>query len=122
MAVSRQPELPDEIPWTAKTRQWWASLPDTPGSDGWTASDWEFLMTTALVHADVWGNSNFDRLSELRIREEEMGITPSARRKLGVEGPKRSEREEAAKSPLEAIAEERRLSLHVTRPSRKAGA
>lgn len=120
MAVARQPELPDEIPWPAKTRQWWASLPDTPGSDGWTASDWEFLMTTALVHADVWGNSNFDRLSELRVREEEMGITPSARKKLGIGESKQDEKVEL-RTPLEEIAEERRLSLHVTRSPRKTG-
>lgn len=120
--VVEQPDLPDSVAWPEKTRQWWESLPDTPGADAWSASDWEFMQTTALLHAQVWGKSDFDRLSELRIREEEMGITPSARRKLGVEGPKRPEREEAAKSPLESIAEERRLSLHVTRPSRKAGA
>ena len=120
MAEARQPELPDEIPWPAKTRQWWSSLPDTPGSDNWTASDWEFLMTTALVHADVWGNSNFDRLSELRVREEEMGITPSARKKLGIGESKQDEKAEL-KTPLEEIAEERRLSLHVTRSPRKTG-
>lgn len=77
-------------------------------------------MTTALVHADVWGNQNFDRLPELRVREEEMGITPSARRKLGI-GSAQAPVEEKPDTPLEAIAEERRKMLHVTHSSRKTG-
>lgn len=121
MAEVDQPSLPDEVPWPDKTRQWWASLPDTPGADSWSASDWEFLMTTALVHADVWGNQNFDRLAELRVREEEMGITPSARKKLGIGGDQEHVEEQRPATPLESIAEERRLKLHVTRSPRKTG-
>lgn len=121
MAEVNQPPLPEEVPWPDKTRQWWRSLPDTPGADSWSASDWEFLMTTALVHADVWGNQNFDRLPELRVREEEMGITPSARRKLGIGGVQAPVEEKQPENPLNAIAEERRLKLHVTHSPRKTG-
>ena len=119
MAV-KQPELPDWIDWPKKTLQWWAALADTPGADTWSASDWEFLASTALIHADIWGDSNFDRLNELRVREEEMGITPSARKRIGI-GDAQEENEVQTRSPLEEIAEERRLSLHVTRSPRKTG-
>lgn len=121
MAEVNLPPLPEEVPWPDKTRQWWRSLPDTPGADSWSASDWEFLMTTALVHADVWGNQNFDRLAELRVREQEMGITPSARRKLGIGSEQNPSEEQKSMTPLEAIAEERRLKLHVTCSPRKTG-
>ncbi len=77
-----QPELPEGINWPQTTIDWWNSLPSTPGAERWTESDWQYLMTTAIVHSQVWGG-DMTLLRELREREEKYGITPAARNAIG---------------------------------------
>ena len=63
-----QPALPDGFPWPDRTREWWAVLRTAPFADVAQATDWEFLLDTALIHSDVWGNWNIDRVGELAAR------------------------------------------------------
>lgn len=63
-----QPELPDGFPWPDRTKAWWETLGQAPFAVVAEATDWEFLLDTALVHSDVWGNWNIDRLPELAAR------------------------------------------------------
>lgn len=110
MAVVNQPDLPGEVEWPAPTCKWWEALPSTPGADKWTASDWQYLMTTALVHAAVWGNGDFTLLQELRNREEKYGITPIARKQVGAVHDEPEKKTGGKATPLDMIAQ-RRLEL-----------
>lgn len=78
---STQPDLPDEIPWPEATQRWWAMWATAPQADDFGPTDWDFLIDTALIHADVW-SGNLDRLNELRIRVAKFGATPEDRARL----------------------------------------
>lgn len=79
------PELPDSFPWPDRTREWWAMWATSPQAPMFTPSDWDFLLDTALLHADVWGNWNLDRLAELRLRVAKFGATPEDRARLRIQ-------------------------------------
>lgn len=76
-----QPPLPDNIPWPEQTLRWWAMWAETAQAEGFTATDWDELLTTALIHADVW-SGNLDRAGELRLRVAKFGATPEDRARL----------------------------------------
>lgn len=80
-----QPDLPEGIAWPERTQQWWRNLGESPLFDGLYAADWDFLLDTAVIHAEVWGDYNFDRLSEIRIRMAKFGVTPEDRQRLKIE-------------------------------------
>ncbi len=103
-----QPDLPSSIEWPDPTVDWWHALPSTPGADTWSSSDWQYLMTTALVHAQVWGNGDMSLLGELRNREERYGITPGARKQYAISTPAVQERRS---TPLDSIAARRKLRV-----------
>ena len=65
--------LPDNIDWPEQTRLWWDAWASHPVTEKWTEVDWEFLTTTALVHATVWGAGDMTKAGELRAREERLG-------------------------------------------------
>lgn len=84
VADSTQPELPDCIPWPEVTREWWQMWRESPQSSEFGSTDWDFLLDTALIHADVW-SGNLDRLAELRIRVAKFGATPEDRARLKIQ-------------------------------------
>ncbi|MFD5663442.1 hypothetical protein ACFWIK_00835 [Streptomyces anthocyanicus] len=85
------PELPDfriekgdelvEFHWPERTREWWQMWKDSPQAEHFGASDWEYLLDTALIHARYW-SGNLSLAGELRLRVAEFGATPSARARL----------------------------------------
>ena len=75
------PDLPEDIPWPDHTRRWWAMWAKSPQSDLFGPTDWDFLLDTALIHADVW-SGNLDRMPELRLRVAKFGATPEDRARL----------------------------------------
>lgn len=80
-----QPDLPaNTIPWPDRTLEWWDGWRNSPLAHDFTWSDWEFLLDTALIHADVWGNYNLDRMPELRLRVAKFGATPEDRARLRI--------------------------------------
>jgi len=79
-----QPDLPEGFPWPARTVEWWEMWRDSPQAPIFTSTDWDFLLDTALIHADVWGNWNLDRLAELRLRVAKFGATPEDRARLRI--------------------------------------
>lgn len=79
-----QPALPEGIPWSDRTIEWWRQWGESARSEDFTFSDWQFLLDTALIHTDVWGNFNFDRLPELRLRVSKYGATPEDRARLRI--------------------------------------
>lgn len=84
----RGPELPDDFEWPARTTAWWRSMRHTPQAQTYTEADWEFLLDTAVLHAEFWlGNRAL--AAELRLRVAKFGVTPEdrARLKLSVGKP-----------------------------------
>lgn len=99
-----KPDLPDGIEWGDRTAAWWNALDTVPGSDTWTAADWQYAMDTALVHRAVWQDGDLAQLKELRMREQSMGISPAAR---PVKPTTEAVIEKVTETPLQRITERR---------------
>jgi hypothetical protein len=79
----RGPELPDclEAGWPAPTRSWWETWRGSAQASTFTATDWDFLLDTALLHARFWmGDQSV--AAELRLRVAKFGATPEDRMRL----------------------------------------
>jgi hypothetical protein len=77
----RGPDLPDGYAWPEPTRRWWETWRNSPQSQALTATDWDFLLDTALLHAELW-SGNGSVASELRLRVAKFGATPEDRLRL----------------------------------------
>ena len=120
-----RPELPTGIEWGDRTPAWWKSLDTVPGVDTWSDADWGFALDTALVHRAVWMDGDLSQLKELRMREQSMGITPSARKTSNEVAV-----EKIIETPLQRIVERRverkgieesKPASNVSTPSSKRG-
>lgn len=88
-----QPELPqltrydrdleaDVVePWHPQTLVWWGMWQDAAQSDTFTATDWSFLVDTALIHHRFW-SGDMRAAGELRLRVTKFGVTPEDRARL----------------------------------------
>ncbi len=106
-----QPELPPlfatnpqtgrrrRVAWPAATKKWWATWGDEPMSADFTATDWDFLLDTALLHAKVWGEGDLKLLAELRLRVAKMGATAEDRARLRITYAAADEADEKRKRP-----------------------
>ena len=80
---TRGPELPDDLEWPARTVAWWESMRRAPQAQTYTGADWEFLLDTAVLHAEFWlGNRAL--AAELRLRVAKFGVTPEDRARLKI--------------------------------------
>ncbi|MGK9270484.1 hypothetical protein KXR83_05725 [Williamsia muralis] len=70
--------------WPEATRRWWQTWGDEPMAEDFTATDWDFLLDTALLHARVWGDGDLKLLPELRLRVAKMGATGEDRARLRI--------------------------------------
>lgn len=86
------PDLPDfrinagddglvEFVWPERTREWWATWQASPQAEHFSSTDWEELLTTALVHAKVW-TGDLSAAPELRLRVAKFGATMEDRARL----------------------------------------
>lgn len=73
--ASGKPSLPDTVDWPQETIAWFESWRESPRTDGWDAQQWNYLIETAIVHAEIFSSMNFAMLGELRARESYMGVT-----------------------------------------------
>jgi hypothetical protein len=90
------PELPEsrtyinpkgeiqEVPIERRTREWWEAITTMPHCTLWQASDWQFALDTAMVHASA-SHGSVTAMSELRQREKIMGTTVDSRRDLRIQ-------------------------------------
>lgn len=69
---------PAEI-WHEQTRKWWGSLRTMPHCILWEETDWQFALTTALLHNLCWSGEDIKKSGELRMRERLMGLTAESR-------------------------------------------
>lgn len=70
--------------WPEATRRWWATWGSEPMAQDFTATDWDFLLDTALLHAKVWGDGDLKHLSEMRLRVAKLGATSEDRARLRI--------------------------------------
>lgn len=80
-----QPPLPPGMAWPEETETWWKMWGDSPLSGEFTQTDWSFLLDTAILHAQLWGNGDTTVLPELRIRVAKFGATPEDRARLRIQ-------------------------------------
>jgi hypothetical protein len=72
----RGPELPDSHDWPEQTRHWWNTWRMSAQAQLFEATDWDFLLCAALLHADFMrGNTRL--AGELRLWESKLGATPA---------------------------------------------
>lgn len=115
-----QPDLPvvyverDGVPvafeWPEVTRDWWQMWAESPLSAEFTASDWSFLMDTALLHAQLWSGSA-KAAAELRLRVAKFGATPEDRARLRITFAQADHADEMRPKPAGGSARERRGPL-----------
>jgi hypothetical protein len=70
------------VKWHPRTRSWWATWADSPQADAFTATDWSFLLDTALMHHVMWSKSQWTLAAEVRLRVAKFGATPEDRARL----------------------------------------
>lgn len=70
--------------WPEATRRWWSTWGSEPVAQDFSATDWDFLLDTALIHAKVWGEADLKLLPELRLRVAKMGATVEDRARLRI--------------------------------------
>lgn len=89
--ITRGPELPEDHQWSKRTREWWDTWRNSPQSMVMTATDWEVMLETALLHTQLWepwngkamGAVSITQLaSEVRRRVAAYGATFEDRLKL----------------------------------------
>lgn len=116
-----QPELPDfdvqverdgelfsqTFVWPEATRRWWATWGAEPMAADFTATDWDFLLDTALLHAKVWGHGDLKLLPELRLRVAKMGATQEDRARLRITYAAADEADEKRSRPTSSARERR---------------
>lgn len=79
----RGPELPVGVEWPAQTVVWWDNWRRSAQSAEFTATDWDFLVDTALLHAQFWhGDTSVG--PELRLRVAKVGATAEDRKRLNI--------------------------------------
>lgn len=116
-----QPELPDfdvqverdgamfsqTFVWPEATRRWWATWGAEPMAADFTATDWDFLLDTALLHAKVWGAGDLKLLPELRLRVAKMGATQEDRARLRITYAAADEADEKRSRPAQSSRDRR---------------
>lgn len=73
--------------WLPEVEAWWEVVRKMPHCVLWEATDWMFALTTAYQLNDWWleynsGVVHTTKSTEIRRREDQMGFTREARRKL----------------------------------------
>lgn len=86
-AVLRGPALPDDaLPegegWHPRTQAWWETWRRSAQAQTFVATDWDFLLDTALMHHTMWQKGRWEFASELRLRAAKFGATPEDRARL----------------------------------------
>lgn len=117
------PELPDfrvkndagrsvKFRWPERTREWWAKWVSSPQAEHFSSTDWEELLTTALIHARVW-SGDVSAAAELRLRVAKFGATMEDRARLRMQFAQADEADDGKGSSGAEAAKERYAKLRV---------
>ncbi len=83
------PKLPRRKKWHPMVEQWWEQVREMPHCVLWRPSDWTFALETAYQKQAHWelceeGEQTTTAAVEIRRREDQMGTTIEALRKLRI--------------------------------------
>lgn len=108
---AEQPELPDGIEWHPRTVEWWAMWAESPQAEHFMASDWDFLLDTALMHHAMWSKGQWTLAAEVRLRVAKFGATPEDRARLRMHFADADEKDAKRREPATTeVSVERRFS------------
>ena len=112
---AEQPPLPDDVDWHERTRDWWSMWGRSAQAETFTATDWSFLLDTALMHHAMWSKGQWTLAAEVRLRVAKYGATPEDRQRLRIIFADAEHKE--AKLPAKGRrAEKRYAGLRVVTP------
>jgi hypothetical protein len=84
-------DLPDVpgVQWFPQVEAWWNEVRRMPHCKDWTPTDWIFGIETALFKNNLYseyfgGTVHASMIAQIRMREDQMGTTMEARRKMGI--------------------------------------
>lgn len=98
---------------------WWTTWGESAQADLMTATDWSFLLDTAVLHALLWfGDKTVT--PELRIRVAKFGATLEDRARLRIVFATADEADQG-KGSTAGKSRERYGQLRVLRPEQDAG-
>jgi len=83
------PKLPNRARYHPLVATWWDMVRQMPHCKNWTPTDWQYAVETALLKHYFWtdaaaGEVKTTAATEIRRREDNMGTTEEARRKLRI--------------------------------------
>lgn len=83
------PKLPNRCRYHPMVTTWWDMVRQMPHCVRWTPTDWQYAVETALLKHYFWtdaagGEVKTTAATEIRRREDNMGTTEEARRKLRI--------------------------------------
>jgi hypothetical protein len=83
------PKLPRRKKWHPMVEQWWDQVREMPHCALWRSVDWTFALETAYQKQAYWelcetGDQTTTAAVEIRRREDQMGTTIEALRKLRI--------------------------------------
>ncbi|MEU6725477.1 hypothetical protein ABZ917_17355 [Nonomuraea wenchangensis] len=110
-------DLPEDIDWHPRTRDWWEMWKRSPQAEVMIESDWYYLLDTALMHHAMWSKGQWTLAAEVRLRVAAFGATPADRARLRMQFADADEKD--AKRPERPKSESRYASLRVL-PSRQS--
>jgi hypothetical protein len=109
------PEAPEWMGgWPERTEAWWAMWGASPQAEHFSSTDWDYLLDTAVLHAQVWGSGSISHLTELRLRVAKFGATMEDRARLRMQFAQADEAD--AKRPA-TPASDRYADLRVVSPT-----
>lgn len=83
------PVLPRRKKWHVMVEQWWDQVRHMPHCSTWRPTDWTYAIETALMKQGYWdaydkGTAVTTAAVDIRRREDQMGTTQEALRKLRI--------------------------------------
>lgn len=103
------PELPPlgidsdgcELQWHPRTVDWWRIWAESELAKDFTATDWSFLIDTALMHHAMWSKGQWTLAAEVRLRMAKFGATPEDRARLRISFEDADEKEDKGRQRRE---------------------
>jgi hypothetical protein len=103
--------LPDGEEWHPRTVAWWATWRKSPQAKVFIATDWDFLLDTALMHHVMWSKGRWEFAAEIRLRIAKLGATSEdrVRLRMEIEAPGHKSAEPGASNVTDISTRRRRL-------------
>lgn len=105
------PKLLLGAPIRPEVRKWWNNLKAMPHCVLWSESDWDYAFDTAVLKQGFYDEPRATLAAEVRHREDQMGTTVEARRKLGIRYVEKDASAAPSTSPGVTRLDDRRARL-----------